>query len=184
MATFTFKQGPAMPDQTWHCEEGRLAGPSGDSIDFRHVTSGHFIYVPNRISVAQFGLTAGQESISLQCNARAGSESHVAFASLVVTSLTELRQHSPGATFTPPPKENIVRRVAQGIGVLFLAYGVYFATVNGLLADEARGLGLAFGAGMIALAAFWIWAAAPVSVEPKSIDETLAWVGRAYGLSR
>lgn len=181
MAEFTFKRGPVMPEQTWRCADGTVSGPNGESISLRDVSEGHFLYTPGTTGIAQFGLVSAADSIDLQCNARSGSESHVAFASLVSTVLLELDVHNPNVTFTPPPKENTIRRVGQLVGVLGLIYGIYFVVVNGLLAEESAGLGIGLGLGIIAMSAFWIWSTAPISTEPASLADTKQWVSRAYG---
>ena len=183
MSSYTFKKGPVMPEQTWTVDGGSLSGPN-ESINLRDVTSGHFLYTPGKIGIAQFGVASAGGSINLQCNARASSDSHRAFAELIMAVLGELKQLNPGVTFSPPPNENRIRRVGQFIGVLGVVYGIYFFVANGLLADEAAGLGFGLGGGIIALSVFWIWATAPISTKPTTLDETMAWVGRAYGMQR
>lgn len=181
MAEFTFKNGPVMPERTWRCADARVEGPEGKTLNLRDVTTGHFLYTPGKIGIAQFALFSASDSIELQCNARAGSSSHAAFEGFVKAVLLELERHNPAVTFTPPPNDYKIRRVGQLFGVAGLLYGIYFVVVNGLLADEAAGLGFGLGFGILALSAFWIWALAPGSRDPKSVAETKEWVLRAYG---
>ena len=183
MAQFTFRQGPVMPEQTWTCAEHRLERDGGPALDLRSVTGGRFLYTPSpKLAVAQFGLDTPAASIDLQCNARIGSDSHQAFGAMLDTVLASLAQSNPGVTFTPPPNENRIRRVGQFFGVLGLLYGIYFALVNGVL--ESSGLGVGFGVFIIAMASFWIWATAPISTDPQSIEATREWVAASYGPKR
>lgn len=179
MATFTFKRGPIVSNETWTVYPSHIEGP-GKHMKFREMTHAHFAYTPQaRLTISQLVLCAGEQTIKLQCNSKRGSDSHQAFAGLIEAVLVNLKHENPTLTFTPPPSNQIAMRIGQFSGLIPALFGLNFI-FQGI--KDGSGFGIGMGVFFILMGWFMAWAFSPGTAEPKSIEETMQHVMRAYRL--